>query len=465
MFFPVDVLWYARYCLCMKVFPISPVINRFAQHFTDAGFSLYIVGGAVRDYLLGLKSEDYDFATDASPDQVMQLFRGVIPTGIEHGTVTVHFEKQQYEVTTFRSEGDYLDGRHPSSVTFIRSLEEDLKRRDFTINAFAADCKTGCIIDLNGGEVDLKRKTIRAIGDSRKRFEEDALRILRAARIAAKLNFTIEEQTLSAMGELAGNLQNVSCERIRDELFKLVLSDHPAKGLHYLRTQGILKLILPELSRGESLVQGGMHHEDVLSHCISACQASVSLSAVLEVRLAALLHDVGKSEVVAIKEDRNTFYHHDVVGEEITRTILRRLKASNEQIKAVCHLVRHHMFDYQSNFSDSAVRRFIARVGLPFIPLLFQVRIADQIAIHGKADTRLLDELAKRIQAIIEANDALSIRDLAVDGNDLMALGIPKGKRVGSTLEYLLETVLDDPAQNTRQTLLVIAQHYQSTLG
>lgn len=446
----------------MNVFPISPLLQRFARHFSNAGFSLYIVGGAVRDHLLGLKSEDFDFTTDALPEQVMKLFKQVIPTGIEHGTVTVHFEKQSFEVTTFRSEAEYLDGRHPSSVTFIPSLEEDLKRRDFTINAFAADCNDGRIIDLHDGKKDLQRKIIRAIGDPEQRFSEDALRILRAARIAAKLDFQIEEQTLSAMGRLGRNLHKVSAERIRDELFKLVLSDHPATGLHYLRKQDILTIILPEFKKSDGLFQGGMHHQDVLSHSISTCQASVQLSSSLEVRLAALLHDIGKSEVVVQGEERNTFNRHEISGEKITQTLLRRLKASNEQIKVIAHLVRHHMFDYQSNWSDSAVRRFIKGVGLEFIPLLFQLRIADQIAIHGTANTILLDELSIRIEAVIKARDALSIKDLAVDGNDLMSIGIPKGQKIGATLTYLLETVLDDPGQNTREQLLTIAQNYQS---
>jgi tRNA nucleotidyltransferase/poly(A) polymerase len=267
------------------------------------------------------------------------------------------------------------------------------------------------------------------------------------------------------MGEMRENLNKVSAERIRDELFKLVLADHPGRALAYLREQGVLTVILPEFKGSDGLYQGGMHHEDVLSHSISTCQASVMYATSLEVRLASLLHDIGKSEVVVPTDDRNTFNKHDVAGERITQSLLRRLKASNEQVKLVSHLVRHHMFDYQSDWSDSAVRRFITRVGLEFIPQLFQLRIADQIAIHGKADTSLIDELGNRIDAIIEARDALSIKDLAVNGNDLMSLGIPKGQRIGATLTYLLDTVLDDPGQNNREQLLDLAQKYQSLLG
>ncbi|MGE4455193.1 MAG: CCA tRNA nucleotidyltransferase [Sphaerochaeta sp.] len=462
--FSVDLLSSSRYCLGMQQFPIPPAIGRFAQQFKNAGFSLYIVGGAVRDHLLGIENEDYDFTTDATPEQVMALFKAVIPTGIEHGTVTVRFEKQSFEVTTFRSEGSYLDGRHPSAVTFITNLEEDLKRRDFTINAFAVDLADATIIDLHRGREDLKARVIRAIGEPRERFDEDGLRILRACRFAAKLNFSIEKHTKEAMKECRNNLKNVSSERIRDELFKLLLSDHPKVALDYLRVCEILPIILPELSNGDQIAQGGMHHEDVLSHAISTCQASVPLSSRLEVRLAALLHDVGKSEVVAEGVERNTFYNHDLVGEKLTRTILRRLKASNDQIQVVSHLVRHHMFNYQSNWSDSAVRRFLTRVGKEYVGMLFCLRIADQIAIHGRADIRLIEELKARIQKILDAEDALCIKDLAVNGNDLMNLGIPKGKQIGKTLEYLLETVLDDPQQNTKEQLLIIAKNYQSLL-
>ncbi len=460
--FSVDLLQLSRYCLVMQQFPIPSVIRRFSKQFIEAGFSLYIVGGAVRDYLLGIQNEDYDFTTDAKPEEVMHLFKAVIPTGIDHGTVTVRFEKHSFEVTTFRSEGSYQDGRHPSSVTFISNLAEDLKRRDFTINAFAVDLHDSRIIDLNGGKEDLKHRTIRAIGDARKRFEEDGLRILRACRFAGKLNFRIDEDTLKAMHDCRANLRNVSSERIRDELFTLVLSDHPKVGLTYMRECGILEIILPELAAGDQIDQKGMHHEDVLSHAISTCQASVALTDRLEVRLAALLHDIGKSEVMEEGPERNTFYNHDLVGEKLTIELMKRLKASNEQIRLVSLLVRHHMFSYQSNWSDSAVRRFLTRVGKEHVGMLFSLRIADQIAIHGKADISLLEELEQRIKCILDAQDALSIKDLAVNGNDLMQVGIPKGRQLGKTLEYLLDTVLDDPKQNTKEQLLKIAKHYQS---
>ncbi len=448
----------------MQTFPVSSSIQRFSSRFKAAGFSLYIVGGAIRDHLMGLENEDFDFTTDAQPVEVKALFGHVIPTGIEHGTVTVIFEKQMFEVTTFRSEGSYLDGRHPSSVTFIRNLEEDLKRRDFTINAFAADCATGAIIDLNGGMEDLKKKTIRAIGNPQKRFEEDALRIFRACRIASKLNFSIEEETLLAMKSEKDNLRNVSSERIRDELFKLVSSDHPTVGLQYMHQCSILTTLFPALAKGDGIEQGGMHHQDILQHNIAACQAAADRAFPLPVRLASLFHDMGKSEVIKAGEGKNTFYAHESVSARETKAIMQYLKTSKEQMRLVTHLVKEHMFNYQSEWSDSAVRRFIKRVGLEEIPLLFQVRIADQIAIHGEPNTQLIDELQGRINKILEAKDALSIRDLAIGGNDLMKMGIT-GKSIGTTLAYLLETVLDDPEQNNAEQLLSIAKNYQVSVG
>jgi putative nucleotidyltransferase with HDIG domain len=449
----------------MRKFPVSSTIKRFASRFGEAGHSLYIVGGAIRDHLLGIANEDFDFTTDATPDEVTALFRHVIPTGIAHGTVTVLFEKQKFEVTTFRSDGNYVDGRHPESVTFIRSLEEDLKRRDFTINAFAADCTDGTIIDLNGGMEDLKNHCIRAIGDPSRRFSEDALRIFRGCRLAAKLDFVIERETLAAMKTLKENLLLVSKERIREELFKMIGSDQPLVGLRYLHDTGILALLFPTFAAGEGVQQGGMHHEDVLAHCFSACQAAADMHFPLEVRIAALFHDIGKSMTAGRKDGSTTFYRHEIVGERETGKILRELKASNEQIATVSHLVREHMFNYDQSWTDSAVRRFIARVGLPYVPKLFQLRLADQKAIHGSIDITMVGELDGRIQKILSAHDALGIGDLAINGNDLIALGIKKGPMVGQILKLLLDTVLDDPEQNSKDKLIAIAKEYQAKLG
>lgn len=462
--FSVDLAPSRRYCLAMARFPLDKKIKRFAARFNEAGHSLYVVGGAVRDHLLGIPIEDYDFTTDARPEEVVSLFRRVIPTGIEHGTVSVHWEGELYEVTTFRSDGAYLDSRHPSHVDFITSLEEDLKRRDFTINAFAVDCTSGQIIDLNGGYEDLKARQIRAIGNPEQRFDEDGLRILRAARIAAKIDFVIEARTLEAMRAKRDNLLPVSAERIREELFKLVGSDHPRTGLEYLRESGVLSIILPELMEGDGIEQGGMHRETVLEHAISCCEASVHFTDKPEVRFAALLHDIGKSRTVQQGEGRFTFIGHETVGREMARAIMLRLKASGEQTALVEDLVVHHMFFYESSWTDSAVRRFIKRVTLPRLADLFALRLADHAAIHGSIDGTLLDELKARIEAIVAEGDALTVKDLAIGGNELMALGIPKGPLIGAVLEYLLETVLDDPSQNTSARLTTISERYFSLI-
>ncbi len=460
----VDLAPSRRYCLAMARFPLTRTITRFASRFNEAGHTLYVVGGAVRDHLLGMTIEDYDFATDARPEEVVALFRRVIPTGIEHGTVTVQFDGELFEVTTFRSDGAYLDSRHPSHVDFITSLEEDLKRRDFTINAFAVDCSSGAIIDMNGGMEDLKARLIRAIGDPHLRFDEDGLRILRAARIAAKIDFDIEAHTFKAMCAKRNNLLPVSSERIREELFKLVGSEHPRKGLEYLKSSGVLAIILPELLEGNGIEQGGMHRETVLEHAFSCCEAAVRFTDKAEVRFAALLHDIGKSRTVKEGDGRFTFIGHEAVGREMARAIMLRLKASGQQISLVEDLVAHHMFCYESNWTDSAVRRFIKRVGLSRLDDLFALRLADQAAIHGSIDARLLDELRSRIEAIVAEGDALSIKDLAIGGNELMALGIPKGPYIGAVLEYLLEAVLDDPKQNSRERLLLMGERYFSLI-
>lgn len=452
----------------MKSFPLPEEVKEFGKVFQEHGHHLYVVGGSIRDALLGVPNHDYDFTTDAIPQEVQRLFRRVIPTGIEHGTVTVLFHGQKYEVTTFRTEGAYLDMRHPSSVTFVPDLAEDLSRRDFTINAFAADCISGQIIDLYHGREDLKDGVIRAIGEPRKRFQEDALRILRALRFAAKLDFTIEPETFKAMGELKENLSHVSEERIHDELTKMLCSPHPAKGLALADQSGVLDVLLPDLANGRGIQQNGQHHDTVLAHCIHTCQIAADHGYSQYVREAALLHDIGKCRTVEYHPDGNTYHHHDLVGAEITRTILRNLKASNEEVDTVSHLVSQHMFTYTPEWSDAAVRRFIVRVGKDHLDDLFRLRICDVIATmtdQGEAENqtiqlaayRSIQSLEQRIQSILEQGDALSLKDLKINGNDVMALGVPKGPGVKEMLEYLLSCVMEDPAQNERDRLIALA--------
>ncbi|MFA7119145.1 MAG: HDIG domain-containing metalloprotein [Sphaerochaetaceae bacterium] len=447
----------------MTKFPLSRTLNEFASVFFQQGYHLFIVGGAVRDYLLGISNHDYDFATDARPDQVGMLFRKVIPTGIEHGTVTVIWGEEHYEVTTFRSDGLYTDMRHPQAIRFVGNLDEDLTRRDFTINAFAVDCSNGEILDKNDGEKDLKKHLIRAIGDPHQRFEEDALRILRALRFAAKLDFDIEQDTFEAMRELRENLRHISKERIHDELVKLVQSDHPQKGLSLMEESHVIDILLPQLAKGRDVQQNGMHDDTVLHHNIRCCQCAADHHYDKTVRMAALFHDIGKSETVAYKKEANTYYLHDSVGEKITREILQDLKASNNEIESVSHLVGNHMFHYTPQWKDSAVRRFINRVGEKELDNLFRLRFCDEEATSGHANYESIRNLDNRIREIIQRDDALSLKDLRINGKDLIQLGIPQGPILGKVLDYLLETVLDDPEENTPKRLAELALAYCSS--
>ena len=456
----------------MKQLPINNTIKEFATIFNQNGFKLYIVGGAVRDFILRIKNEDYDFATDAKPEDVISIFKTTIPTGIKHGTVTVLFKNNSFEVTTFRSEFDYRDGRRPDKVEFIRSLDEDLKRRDFSINALAADATTGKITDNHNGIHDLKNKTIKAIGDAQERFEEDGLRIMRACRFASKLNFVVDKETQNAMKIKHNKIKNVSKERIKDELFKLLNGKSPLEGLRLLEQSNVLEIILPELMKLKGLKQGGYHKLDAFEHTLLCTQASADYNYPLNVRLAALFHDIGKAETQ--KEDSNrmsmytkvsySFYNHEIIGEKITKDILTRLKASNQRINKVCNLVRNHMFNYNYTWSDGAIKRFINRVGYENIDELFMLRMCDKKAISNKASWESVRELDERIEEIKAKNEALSVKDLEINGKDLINLGIKKGPLFSQILNYLLNAVLDDPNLNKRDKLLEIAISYYKSI-
>ena len=424
----------------------------FSRIFREHGYDLYLVGGAVRDYLLGKESHDYDFTTSAEPAEVKAMFRRTIDTGIKHGTVTVLYKGQQFEVTTFRADGDYLDSRHPESVSFVKSLKEDLRRRDFTINAFAAELPEGKIIDLNGGREDLKRKLIRAIGDPERRFTEDALRMMRACRFSSQLGFRIEERTEEAMAGLAPTIANVSAERIKEELFRLIASDSPRLGLEAMRRTGLLRIILPELDACYGFEQGGIHDETLYEHLVRALEACVRFSYPMAVRLAALFHDIGKVSTRAEGSGRKwTFYQHESVSAEMADRIFRRLKCSNEERESAVHLIRNHMFSYTPDWSDAAVRRFIRRIGIDSLNPLFELRIADAAATgDGNVDISSVLALSERINAELDKANALAIKDLKVNGKDLMALGIPSGPAIGRILSELLEEVIEDPARNDR---------------
>ncbi|HTZ50668.1 MAG TPA: HD domain-containing protein [Spirochaetia bacterium] len=439
---------------------IPGVAREFARVFQAAGFQCHLVGGAVRDILLGRPHTDYDVATDALPSQVVPLFRRVIPTGIKHGTVTVLFKGTTFEVTTFRTETGYSDGRRPDSVTFAPSIHEDLARRDFTINAIAYDLHADRVEDPHDGRGDLKRRLIRAIGDPAERFHEDGLRPLRACRFAAQLGFEVDPATLAAIPAALDVLARVSAERVRDEILKILESPVPSVGFALMKQSGILSVVLPELLEGDGVAQGPLHCYDVLWHSLYACDAAPADSLVL--RLAALLHDVGKPRTRGTAPDgRPTFHGHEKVSEEMTRAILERLRLPNAVIKDTAHLVAQHMFNYQEEWSDAAVRRLVSRVGEGSIKDLLALRRADQLGMcreNARYFPQGLSDFAHRVDSVLSADRALTISSLAVNGRDVMErLGLPPGPKVGVILQELLQSVLEDPALNNREKLLEIA--------
>ena len=442
-------------------YEVPEKLREIASIFKDNGFSLYLVGGAVRDYILGFANHDYDFTTDANPYEIKKMFKRTIDTGIKHGTVTVLYKGESYEITTFRADGEYHDGRHPDSVEFIRNIDEDLKRRDFTINALAVNLDNGNIIDNHNGLADLEKRKIRAIGVAEERFLEDGLRLMRACRFASKLDFDIEESTKNAMAKLYKNIENVSKERVKEELFRLIDGKAPRRGLEAMRETKIMDIVLPELSRCYGVMQGGYHSEDVYTHSVLALEYATAHNYEINLKVAALFHDLGKPDALKEGQERNTFYSHDIKGEAIAKEILDRLKASNAEKYEISHLVREHMFAYSPDWSDGAVRRFINRVGREYIDKLFLLRDADRAATLGPMpDGSALDrELKERVEKLLETKQALSLKDLAIRGEDLMAIGI-KGPMLGKTLNYLLSLVIEDPEKNQRETLLSLSECY-----
>ncbi len=455
----------ARYTWRMRRVHISRPLRRLGEVLAQAGHEAWLVGGAVRDLLEKRPVGDFDVATDAPPQTVMRLFHRTFPTGIRHGTVTVHYAGLQVEVTTFRTETGYVDGRRPDSVWFVGSIDEDLSRRDFTINGIAASLASGkvpsgTLRDPHGGVRDLAAKVIRCIGDPLERFGEDGLRPLRACRFAAQLGFRVDGPTLGAIPRTLETVAQVSAERIREELSKLLISERPSVGLTLIEETGLGELILPELHRCAGIVQAEMHCFDVLTHSLLSCDAAPSD---LRLRVAALLHDIGKATTVGSDEaGRPTFHRHEHESARMAHELMSRLRFSNAERDHVVHLVRHHMFNYDASWSDAAVRRFLARVGASNVPDLLALRRADQIGHCGRRDVSTnLVELQRRIERVREQGAALTINDLAIDGTVLMReLGIKPGPAVGTILRELLETVMADPALNTERRLIEIAANF-----
>ena len=425
-------------------------INHFFSKFTAAGFDIWLVGGGVRHLLTGQPITNPYFTTNAPPEQIQALFPDSFYDNA-FGTVGIPVDDQLYEVTTYRTERSYTDKRHPDKVEWGKTLAEDLSRRDFTINAMVIG-KDLNLIDPFDGKADLDAKIIRAVGNSVDRFNEDALRMMRAVRIATQLEFTIEPQTLQAIKQSASTLTAVSWERIRDELFKILSSSHPADGIKLLDDTGLLAHILPELITTKAIPQGGHHIHDVWNHSLESlrfCPSSDPL-----VRLATLLHDIGKPKSLRHQGPRGvTFYGHEVVGARIASVIADRLRLSKKDKLKLVTLVRWHMFAYSPQMTDAAIRRFIKRVGLDNINDMVLLRIGDRQGGGSKATSWRLRELQDRIGQ--QLYQPLTVSDLKIDGHDVMKeLKIKPGPKVGAILNQLFEEVLEDSSKNTRDYLL-----------
>ena len=422
----------------------------------ENGYEAYVVGGCVRDSILGRTPDDWDITTSASPEQVKELFHRTVDTGLQHGTVTVLMDKEGYEVTTYRVDGDYEDGRHPKQVMFTSSLEEDLKRRDFTINAMAYHPVRG-LVDLFHGMEDMQAKIIRCVGDPMERFHEDALRILRAVRFSAQLGFTIEKETKNGIRVLAPNLKCVSAERIQTELVKLLVSPHP----DYLRVAyetGITKEFLPEFDRCMETEQNTPHHCYTVGEHILHSLMLVRPDKVL--RLTMLLHDIAKPVMRKTDENgRDHFKMHAAEGEKMAKTILRRLKFDNATIRNTCRLIRYH--DLRPAPAAEDVRRSVNLIGEDLFPLYLKVQKADLLAQSTyKREDKLarLSGVTETYQGILKRGECTSLKMLAVSGKDLINAGHPAGPELGDLLERLLDCVLKDPSLNTKEKLLEIAE-------
>lgn len=458
----------------MKLIIPAPVLV-IVQTLEAAGFEAFVVGGAVRDLLVRKEHiRDWDVTTNATPEELQKLFLDSVYDNA-FGTVMVapkHIAKQfgmdvdeeaydVFDLTTYRTESDYSDKRRPSTVAWGNSLEEDLKRRDFTINAMALRCAQGkrndtkveCeLIDPFNGQEDLDSKLIRAVGDANERFDEDALRMMRAIRFGSQLGFLIETNTLSALQKNAELITNISWERIRDEFLKIVLADYAADGVRLLHSAGLLAHIMPELLTTRGVQQAGRHKLDVWGHSLESLQECPSTDPV--VRLAALLHDIGKPKTQRFQGPRGvTFYGHEVVGARMARVIGQRLRLSKKQVEKLFILVRWHMFTYEPHMTDAAIRRFIKRVGVENINDMMLLRVGDRKGGGSKATSWRLRELQQRVGE--QLYEPMSTRDLKIDGNDVMKiLHMKPGPRVGDIMNQLFDEVMEDTSRNTRKYLM-----------
>lgn len=429
-------------------------VNQIIHTLQQQGFEAYAVGGCVRDSILGRIPDDWDITTSATPLETKAFFPRTFDTGIEHGTITVLMDKDAFEVTTYRVDGKYEDSRHPSEVTFTRSLKEDLLRRDFTINAMAYNDEVG-LVDIFGGMEDLQNKMIRCVGNARERFGEDALRILRAVRFAAQLGFEIEDETCEGMTELAPTLANISAERIQVELVKMLTSPNPSM-LRKACELGITKVILPEFDEMMATTQETPHHKYTVGEHTLKTMEYVRKDKVL--RLTMLFHDIAKPVMKTFDEEGVAhFKMHDIKGAEITKQILRRLKFDNDTLNKVVKLVLYH--DYRMPAEPKNVRKAMNKIGKDLFPYYLEVRMADTLAQseYKKAEKlQNIRDVEIRYQEILDNNECVCLKDLAVTGSDLIEHGMESGKQIGELLEKMLQHVIEHPEANTKEHLLKI---------
>ncbi len=427
-------------------------VRRIIQVLQANGYEAYAVGGCVRDRILGREPEDWDITTSASPKETKSLFARTFDTGIEHGTVSVLLDGETFEVTTYRIDGKYEDGRHPGEVRFTRSLSEDLLRRDFTINAMAYNDEDG-LVDLFGGLEDIGRRTIRCVGNPEERFSEDALRILRAVRFASQLGFTIAEDTKEAIRRLAPNLRKISAERIQTELVKLLVSPHP-ECIRLAYELGITQVILPEFDAMMETKQETPHHFcSVGEHTIHALS---HIAPDKTLRLTMLFHDMGKPAKKTVDEEQVAhFKGHAPVSRQMAADVMHRLKFDNDTLRKVEKLVYFH--DYRIPAEIKSVRRTMNKIGVELFPDYMQVRRADTLAQSDyQREEKLanLDGIERLYQEILESRQCVSLKDLAVNGSDLIKAGVEPGPKVGEILKALLAEVIEEPKRNTVEYLL-----------
>lgn len=443
---------------------VPQAVAAILEKMKDARYQIYIVGGAVRDLMMGRKVNDWDFTTNATPEEILKVF----PEGFynnQFGTVGMVFNEGEraYEITTFRTEQGYSDNRRPDKVEWGEKLEEDLIRRDFAINAMALEPRSVTdiiqwefnLIDLFGGERDLQERVVSAVGDANARFNEDALRMMRAIRIAAELGFIIEHKTFTAISENVDKIKNISWERIRDELFKILKTEYVYDGLMLLRNSGLLEIILPEVNAGFGVEQAspGRHHiYDVGTHSFLAVKFCPSYDPL--VRLATLLHDAGKPTTYKLLSNGTiTFYNHEVVGASLAYQIGDRLRLSKEQRRKLVTLVRWHQFTVDERQTDSAIRRFMRRTGKENIEDMLALRTGDRLGGGAKETSWRLEKFKDRIEQL--SVTPFTIGDMAVDGNDVMKiLGISPGPKIGEVLGKLFEEVMEDASKNNREYLV-----------